>query len=189
MRGDLGTTTQQNKFYEYFCRFNSPHIISVRSSKHASPPILLLLIHLCALNYCLAMLCYVLMKHDAPSTVLQTGVLRQYLFSRSKIVLSIFLRNFFLPWLFFANWSGAAILFFLFLFSFSLIVFHFFPFKVDVWKKISQLLKNLQLFCWYLGLFFFKHIFRIACLALGVVIFAGHPLLVRAATVRTLFSL
>lgn len=144
MRGDLGTTTQQNKFYEYFCRFNSPHrvTISVRSSKHAFPPILLLLIHLCALNYCLAMLCYVLMKHDAPSTVLQTGVLRQYLFPPSKIVLSIFLRNFFSPdyflvsskniQLFFANWSGAAILFFLFLFSFSLILFHFFSFKVDV---------------------------------------------------------
>lgn len=64
---------------------------------HFSPPILLLLIHLCALNYCLAMLCYVLMKHDAPSTVLQTRVLRQYLFSPSKIVLSIFLRVFFSP--------------------------------------------------------------------------------------------
>lgn len=100
MREDLGTRTQQNKFYEYFCRFNSPLrvTISIRSPKHAIPPqILLLLIHLCALNYCLAMLCYVLMKHDAPSTVLQTGVLRQYLFSPSKIVLSIFLRIFFSP--------------------------------------------------------------------------------------------
>lgn len=62
--------------------------------------------------------------------------------------------------LFFANWSGAAILFFLFLFSFSLILFHFFFFKVDVWKKISQLLKNLQLLCCYLGLFFFKTYFQ-----------------------------
>lgn len=152
---------------------------------------ILLLIHLCALNYCLAMLCYVLMKHDASSTVLQTGVLRQYLFSPSKIVFSpdYFLVSSKNIQLFFANWSGAAILFFLFLFSFSLILFHFFFFKVDVWKKISQLLKNLQLLCCYLGLFFFKHIFRIAYLALGVVIFAGHPLLVRAATVWTPFSL
>lgn len=80
------------------------------------------------------MLCYVLMKHDASSTVLQTGVLRQYLFSPSKIVFSpdYFLVSSKNIQLFFANWSGAAILFFLFLFSFSLILFHFFFFKVDV---------------------------------------------------------
>lgn len=119
------------------CRYNSPLrvTISIRSPKHAyPPPILLLLIHLCALNYCLAMLCYVLMKHDASSTVLQTGVLRQYLFSPSKIVFSpdYFLVSSKNIQLFFANWSGAAILFFLFLFSFSLILFHFFFFKVDV---------------------------------------------------------
>lgn len=142
----------------------SQYLSGVQNMHFVFPPIRLLLIRLCALNYCLAMLCYVLMKHDAPSTVLQTRVLRQYLFFLSKIVLSIFLRIF-LPsdyflvsskniQLFSANCSGAAIFFFLCLLSFSFVLFHFFSLKWMHEQIVQKLLKICNCFAITLGLFF-----------------------------------
>lgn len=110
------------------------------------------------------------MKHDAPSTVLQTRVLRQYLFFLSKIVLSIFLRIFFLPWLFSGlftehptvlcklEWCCNTFLS-LFVFLLLCLIPFFFSLKWMHEQIFQKLLKICNCFAVTLGLFFFYNIF------------------------------
>lgn len=62
--------------------------------------------------------------------------------------------------LFFANWSGAARLFFLFLFSFSLILFHFFSLKWMYEKRFHNFLKICNFFAVTLDYLFFLTYFQ-----------------------------